>query len=352
MNENIYHNDDEKWLAVKARDKLADGRFYFAVATTGIYCRPSCGARQPKRENVSFFSDVASAEKAGFRACKRCQPNQQQSWNKNQELVTTACRYIESAETPPTLKQLAAKVGLSEYHFHRIFKEATGVTPKAYANSVRAKNVKDSLRTADTVTEAIYDAGYGASSRFYEKSQSFLGMTPQQFKAGGQGHTVHYTIVPCYLGLVLVAATDKGICSIQFADDRAELEALLKQTFPNAMLDGGDETFATLVANAVAYIENGNKAHQDLPLDIMGTAFQQQVWQAIMQIPSGSTLSYKKLAESMNKPTAARAVASACAKNNIAVVIPCHRVVRGDGSLSGYRWGVERKAKLLAKEKA
>lgn len=345
-----YQSDAEKWRAVTARDRSADGIFFFSVKTTGVYCRPSCGARQPRRENAAFHETCQEAEIAGFRPCKRCKPDQAPSWNQKNRLAAKACRFIEQAETVPVLGEIAAAVGLSPYHFHRIFKEVTGITPHAYAMAHRARRVKGGLRQTETVTEAIYDAGYNASSRFYEGARSFLGMTPKQYRTGGIGQTIRYTIRACSLGSMLLGATDKGVCTIQFGDDTATLEEKLRAEFPGAVLGSEDAVFESWVDAALALVETGKHALETLPLDIQGTAFQQRVWKALQQIRFGETASYKDIAERIEAPNAVRAVAQACAGNRIAVAIPCHRVVRKDGSLGGYRWGVERKQKLLARE--
>lgn len=347
-----FKSDDERWQAVCTRNKKADGAFYFAVETTGIFCRPSCGARQPRRENVIFYDTREAAESAGYRACKRCKPDVARSWNDQEQLVARACRFIEAAETTPKLEDIAAEVGLSPYHFHRTFKEVTGVTPKAYAASHREQAVRDSLRNVDTVTEAIYGAGYNANSRFYEKAQSFLGMQPQEFKKGGYGKTIQYVIRECALGLMLLAATDQGVCSIRLGDDAKMLEAELQSEFPGAVLTGSDDTFESWVDAALDLIDARRPSGRRLPLDIRGTVFQQRVWKALQTIPAGETASYKEIAEQIGSPKAVRAVAQACASNPVAVAVPCHRVVRSDGALSGYRWGVERKKKLLKQEKA
>ncbi len=347
-----YKTDEAKWQALLRRDKTADGQFFFSVATTGVYCRPSCGARQPRRENVAFHSTPVDAEAAGFRPCKRCKPTETPTWHERTKLVADACRFIEDAETAPPLADVAAHVGLSPYHFHRVFKEITGVTPKAYATSHRAKNVKGSLKESRTVTEAIYDAGYNTNSRFYENAQGILGMTPKEYRAGGAGKTIRYAIATCSLGFILVGATEKGVCTIQLGDDRTALEAALIGEFPGATLEEASTTLKAWVSTAIAMIEDGKAPPADLPLDIRGTAFQQKVWSALREIPAGETKSYKDVAEAIGAPEAVRAVARACASNRIAVAVPCHRVVRSDGGLSGYRWGVERKRALLEKESA
>lgn len=344
----VFRDDADRWRAVVARDRRADGIFYYSVATTGVYCRPSCGARLARRENVAFHDTTEAAERAGFRACKRCRPDQM---DRQTAAVAEACRLIEQADTAPSLAALADAVGVSPFHFHRVFKTATGVTPKGYGDAVRARRARAALGDAATVTEAIYDAGFNSSGRFYADSTPRLGMTPTRFRKGGTGETLRFAIGESSIGSVLVAATDKGIAAIQFGDDPEVLVRGLQDQFPNAQLIGGDETFEQLVARVVAGVENP-AAGFDLPLDVRGTAFQQRVWQALRAIPAGETVSYSEIAERMGQPKAVRAVAGACAANKIAVAIPCHRVVRNDGSLSGYRWGVERKRALLDRENA
>jgi AraC family transcriptional regulator of adaptative response/methylated-DNA-[protein]-cysteine methyltransferase len=341
--------DDARWEAVAARDTSFDGHFYYSVGTTGVYCRPSCGARLAKRENVRFHDTRADAERAGYRPCKRCKPDQPLRDQLHAEKVAQACRLIETAEEAPKLDDLAEIVGLSPYHFHRIFKQMLGVTPKAYAVARRHKRVRARLGKSGTVTEAIYDAGFHSNGRFYANSSEMLGMTPSDFRAGGAGQQMRFAIGHCSLGLILVAASDKGICAIFFGDDRESLLRDLKQQFPRSALIGGDKDFEELVAKVVGFVENPAKG-VDLPLDVRGTAFQHRVWDALRRIPVGSTASYAEIAERIGAPKAVRAVARACATNRIAVAIPCHRVVRSDGALSGYRGGVERKRALLAKE--
>ncbi len=348
LNTTAYTTDADRWQAVVARDRNADGGFYYSVATTGVYCRPSCGARLARRENVAFHETTAAAERAGFRACKRCKPDQADT---QAAAVAEACRLIEQADTAPGLSALADAVGISPFHFHRVFKTATGVTPKAYGDAVRARRARAALGGAATVTEAIYDAGFNSSGRFYADSTPRLGMTPTRFRKGGTGETLRFAIGESSIGSVLVAATDKGIAAIQFGDDPETLLRALQDQFPNARLIGGDESFEQLVARVVGGVENP-AAGFDLPLDVRGTAFQQRVWQALRAIPAGETVSYSDIAERLGQPKAVRAVAGACAANKIAVAIPCHRVVRNDGSLSGYRWGVERKRALLDRENA
>jgi len=343
--------DEERWQAVKRRDPAFDGQFLFAVRTTGVFCRPSCASRPAKRENVSFFSSVAEAEKAGYRACKRCRPDKLGAPDPQVQAVKRACERIETAEEAPKLAELAATAGLSPYHFHRVFKAITGVTPKAYAAETRARRAADKLRTAGTVTEAIYDAGFNSSSRFYEHTDARLGMTPGAVRRGGAGAVIRFAVGEASLGAVLVAATSKGVCAILLGDDPEALVRDLQDRFPRAEFEGGNPEFERMVAEVVGLVEAPGQ-RLDLPLDIRGTAFQQKVWAALQAIPPGKTATYTEIARAIGQPTAVRAVAQACGANPLAVAIPCHRVVRADGDLSGYRWGVERKRKLIDREAA
>jgi len=343
--------DEARWAAVVGRDREADGQFYFSVRTTGVYCRPSCAARQPRRENVAFHLTPAEAEAAGFRPCKRCRPTEASLAERYAECVAEACRQIEAAETPPRLDALAQAAGLSPYHFHRIFKAVAGVTPKAYADAHRGRRVREELGRSGTVTEAIYDAGFNSGGRFYEQSAQVLGMTPTRFRKGGERTTIRFAIGQCALGAILVAATDKGVCAILLGDDPDALARDLQDRFPRAELIGADAGFEALVAQVVGFVEQPGLG-LDLPLDIRGTAFQQRVWEALRQVGAGTTASYADIAERIGAPKAVRAVAQACAANSLAVAIPCHRVVRSDGALSGYAWGVERKRALLDREAA
>ena len=342
-------HDDARWQAVIARDASFDGQFYYSVKTTGVYCRPSCAARLAKRANVRFHDTRADAERAGFRPCKRCKPDQPSLDLLHSEKVAQACRLIEDADEALKLDALAETVGLSPYYFHRIFKQALGVTPKAYATAHRTKRVRARLSEAGTVTEAIYGAGFNSNGRFYANSSEMLGMTPSDFRAGGAGQEMRFAVGKCSLGSVLVAASGKGICAILLGDDRESLLRDLKDQFPRARLVGGDKAFERLTAKVVGFVEDPAKG-LDLPLDVRGTAYQHRVWDALRRIPPGSTASYAEIAEKIGAPKAVRAVARACATNRIAVAIPCHRVVRSDGALSGYRGGVERKRALLDKE--
>ena len=341
--------DDARWSAVRRRDRAADGTFVYSVRTTGVYCRPSCAARLPRRENVAFHETCAAAERAGFRPCKRCRPNEPARADRQAAAVAAACRLIEEAEEVPSLDTLAQAADMSRFHFHRVFKAVTGVTPKAYAETHRGNRVRAELAARDTVTQAIYGAGFNSGSRFYAASSGLLGMTPTEFRAGGSGNVIRFAVGECSLGAILVAATDKGVCAIEFDDDPERLVRNLQDRFPNARLVGGDEAFEQLVAKVVGFVDAPARG-LDLPLDIRGTAFQRRVWDAIRDIPAGSTASYAEIARRIGVPKAVRSVAQACASNAIAVAIPCHRVVRTDGSVSGYRWGVARKRALLARE--
>jgi AraC family transcriptional regulator of adaptative response/methylated-DNA-[protein]-cysteine methyltransferase len=343
--------DRDRWAAVVRRDRSADGLFYYSVRTTGVYCRPGCAARRARRENVAFHATPAEAERAGFRPCRRCRPNEPGLAKQRAAAVARACRLIETAETTPDLDTLAGAAGLSRFHFHRVFKTVTGVTPKAYAAARRTRRVREELARNATVTEAIYGAGFNSNGRFYATSTEVLGMTPTAFRSGGPGASIRFAVGECSLGSILVAATEKGVCAILLGDEPGPLVRDLQDRFPKAQLVGGDAGFERLVAKVVGFVE-APALGLDLPLDVRGTAFQQRVWQALRQIPAGSTTSYTKLAARIGAPTAVRAVARACATNAIAVAIPCHRVVRNDGGLAGYRWGVERKRALIAREAA
>lgn len=339
---------DTRWAAIENRDKTSDGAFYYGVVTTGVYCRPSCGARTPRPENVRFYATAEDARKGGFRACLRCKPDQVAGAGQA-EMIAAVCRLIESAEIEPNLTQLARTANLSPHHFHRVFKAATGLTPKAYATAHRARRVRAELSGEGSVTAALYDAGFGSNGRFYAASNAILGMTPSRFKAGGADTEIRFAVGESSLGAILVAESDKGICAVSLGDDPDDLVRELQDRFPRATLIGGDAAFEKRVAEVVGMVETPGKG-SDLPLDIRGTAFQQRVWTALRQIPAGQTLSYAELADRIGDPKAVRAVAGACAANTLAVLVPCHRIVRTDGSLSGYRWGVERKRTLLTRE--
>jgi AraC family transcriptional regulator of adaptative response/methylated-DNA-[protein]-cysteine methyltransferase len=341
--------DDARWEAVVARDAAFDGQFYYSVATTGVYCRPSCASRLAKRANVRFHATPVEAEQAGFRPCKRCRPDQPPLDRRHAAQVAQACRLIETAEEALDLEALAEAVGLSPYHFHRIFKATLGVTPKAYATAHRHKRVRDQLGRSETVTEAIYDAGFNSNGRFYATSSQLLGMTPTDFRAGGANQALRFAIGECFLGAILVAASRKGVSAILLGDDPQGLLRELQDQFPHAELVGADAEFEQLAAKVIGFVEAPGSG-LDLPLDVQGTAFQHRVWEALRRIPAGATASYAEIAASIGAPKSVRAVARACAANRLAVAIPCHRVVRTGGALSGYRWGVERKRALLDKE--
>ncbi|MFN2136036.1 MAG: bifunctional DNA-binding transcriptional regulator/O6-methylguanine-DNA methyltransferase Ada [Candidatus Promineifilaceae bacterium] len=346
--EALFETDEARWRAVNERLPEADNRFFYGVTTTGIYCRPTCASRQPRRENVRFFDDAAQAEAAGFRPCKRCAP-ERDAVDPGLAAVIEACRLIDEVERAPSLDELAGAAGFSKYHFQRLFKRHIGLTPRQYAAQKRAERLRAALQEESAVTEAMLDAGFSSSSRLYEAAGDALGMKPKTYLQGGTGMEIRYAIVPSYLGWVLVAATEQGICRIDLDDDPEALRARLAESLPEATLIAGEETFAWYVQRVIAFLERPQQG-LDLPLDIQGTAFQRRVWAALQTIPAGSTVSYGELAKAIGQPSAARAVASACAANHIAVAIPCHRVVRGDGGLGGFRWGVPRTAALLARE--
>ena len=346
--------DETRYAAVVAREASFDGTFFYAVRTTGVYCKPSCASRTPKRENVSFHATQDAAETAGFRACQRCHP--QAGWHDlHTDVVTAVCRLIDEAiatERPtPTLDALAVRTGLSPYHLHRVFRKVTGITPRGYAAGVRAMRMRETLEDRRTITAAMHDAGYSSTSRFYEQSTQRLGMTPARVRSGGAGETVRFAVGQTSLGAILVAATAKGICTIHLGDDPEALVHTLEERFPKATLVGDDADFADVVATVVGFVESPRNG-LDLPLDIRGTAFQERVWKALCNIEFGRTVTYAQLAQAIGQPSAVRAVASACAANELAIAIPCHRVVRATGALSGYRWGVERKAAILDSEGA
>jgi AraC family transcriptional regulator, regulatory protein of adaptative response / methylated-DNA-[protein]-cysteine methyltransferase len=347
---NLDFSNDPRWDAVLARDSRHDGKFVFAVSSTGVYCRPSCAARRPRREHVAFFSSPEQAEKAGFRACLRCRPKSF-SGNPQSDFAKEICRYIEQhLDEPLTLAHLGKVFRQSPFHLQRRFKAALGITPREYADSSRLRLLKRNLQAGDNVTRAMYDAGYSSSSRLYEKTSSQLGMTPDKYRRGAIAAVVRYTIADSPLGRMLVAATDRGICAIQFARTDEELLEGLKREFPFAVRkldEGGLQTWVETLLSKMT----GRELSASLPLDIRATAFQRRVWTYLQSIPFGSTKSYSDVAKAIGQPTASRAVARACATNPVAVAIPCHRVVREDGNISGYRWGVERKNALLEMER-
>ena len=345
----LYTNDEARWDAVRQRDSKADGQFYYSVRSTGVYCRPSCAARPALRANVAFHASCAEAEAAGFRPCLRCKPGQPPLAERQAAIVAQSCRLIEASEALPDLDTLAQAAGMSRFHFHRVFKAHTGITPKAYAAARRGERVKAGLALPGTVTDTLYAAGFNSSGRFYAATPGLLGMTPGAFRAGGSGAVIRFAIAACSLGALLVASTDKGVCAILLGDDADMLLRDLQDRFPQADLRGAEPDYEQTVAKVIGMVE-APALGLDLPLDVRGTAFQQRVWQALREIPAGSTVSYAELARRIGLPTGARAVAGACAANALAIAIPCHRVVRNDGALSGYRWGVERKQQLLERE--
>jgi AraC family transcriptional regulator of adaptative response/methylated-DNA-[protein]-cysteine methyltransferase len=359
-----YRTEQQRWEALTQRDRGADGVFYYSVRSTGVYCRPSCAARLPLRENVQFHATAEDARAAGFRPCLRCKPEQAPLAERHAALVAQACSLIDNAEQAPDLDQLAESVGMSRFHFHRIFKAQTGITPRAYAAARRALRLQDGLHAAvatagaghpaadasASITDAMYAAGFNSSARFYADTPAVLGMTPGAYRAGGNGAEIRFAIGQCSLGAILVAATATGICAILIGDDPQDLLADLQRRFASAQLIGADAAFEQTVARVVGMVEAPSLG-LDLPLDVRGTAFQRRVWQALRDIPAGRTVSYAELAAIVGAPKGARAVAGACAANALAVAIPCHRVVRNDGAISGYRWGVERKHALLKRER-
>ncbi|KRP57976.1 bifunctional DNA-binding transcriptional regulator/O6-methylguanine-DNA methyltransferase Ada [Pseudomonas trivialis] len=336
---------DPRWTAVLARDPKADTLFVYGVRTTGVYCRPSSSARRPRPENVEFFDTPQQAEAAGYRPNKRTESAMQHA-----RRVADACRQIEQADTEPSLETLALQAGLSPFHFHRVFKSITGLTPKGYARAERSRRVRDGLKQPGTVTDALYHAGFNSNSRFYESAGQMLGMKPSDYKAGGTNSEIRFAVGECSLGAILVAQSLRGVCAILLGDDPNVLVQNLQDKFPRAELLGADHDFEQLIAQVVGFIEAPGLG-LNLPLDLRGTAFQERVWQALRDIPPGSTASYEQIAQRIGAPTSSRAVAQACGANSLAVAIPCHRVVRSNGDLSGYRWGVERKRQLLERER-
>ena len=343
-------NDDRRWQAMIERDARYDGAFVTAVKTTGIYCRPSCPAVKPKRQNVTFFMLAEAAEAAGYRACKRCRPQACPPIDPQVEMVQQACRHIEEHGAMPTLSELAETAHVSPYHLQRTFKSMMGITPHQYANALRTGTLKALLKDGKPVTEALYEAGYGSSSRLYAQSDAQLGMSPSIYRKGGKGMDIRYTIQPCALGRALVAVTDRGVCAVYLSDDDRIMTDALRAEFSAARLSADSLAVCEWVEQVLEHL-NGWTPNAELPFDLQATAFQQRVWQALRQIPRGETRTYQEVAAAIGAPTAARAVAKACADNRIAVLIPCHRVIRSDGGLAGYRWGIERKEKLLARER-
>ena len=342
--------DDSRWARIVARDKTADSHFWYSVSTTGVYCRPSCPSRAANPANVQLHDTLEDARATGFRPCKRCNPDGPSMESENAAMVAKTCRIIEESEEMLSLLELANAVGRSPGYFHRVFKAATGLTPKDYAAAYRAKKVRQALASSNTVTETIYEAGFNSSSRFYEKATDMLGMTPSRYRTGGANEEIRFAVGQTSLGAILVASSRRGVVSILLGDDPDELVRSLQDRFPRAHLIGADRNYEALIARVVGFVEAPHIG-LDLPLDVRCTAFEQRVWQALRAIPAGETASYADIARRIGSPKAARAVAGACAANNLAIAIPCHRVVRNDGALSGYAWGAERKRELLDRER-
>ena len=344
-----FNTNDTRWRAVCENNSDADTIFYYAVITTGIYCRPSCNSRLPNRDNVEYFTTCDDAERAGYRACKRCKPTTISKAEETTQKIIRACRIIEKSEHSIKLDDLAKQVGISPYHFHRLFKKIVGITPKQYSSRHQAGRFQTNLRTSSSVTDAIYSSGYGSSASAYDKKRNQLAMKPKAYRKGAAGVTIRYGVAQCFLGWVIVAATDRGICAVEFGDNAETLPEEVQARFPNAQLVKAGRGFETIIREVIDFIKSPKGTFQ-VPLDIQGTAFQQQVWQVLRQIKQGETMSYTDVAKRLAKPNAVRAVASACAANKLAVVIPCHRVVSKTGKVSGYRWGTERKKRLLESE--
>lgn len=342
-------HDERRWRAVRRNDAAADCEFFYAVRTTGIYCRPSCHSRLPKRSNVTFFKSAQQAEDAGFRACKRCLPDRLARPDRDTARVVRACRLIEASDTVPSLASLAAEAGVSRYHFHRLFKRITGLTPHQYGLAVRDQRLQSGLQRGGNITQTMLASGFNSSGHFHDTTRQTLGMSASRYRDGGPGTVIRFAVGESALGSVLVAGTERGICAITLGDDPDILIHALQDQFSRATLVGGDGAFERHVASVVGFIETPG-ADLKLPLDIQGTSFQRRVWQALREIPPGETASYADIATRLGAPKSMRAVAGACAANRLAIAIPCHRVVRSDGGLSGYRWGVERKRALLERE--
>jgi AraC family transcriptional regulator of adaptative response/methylated-DNA-[protein]-cysteine methyltransferase len=345
-----FTTESSRWARVVARDATADGEFVYAVGSTGIYCRPSCASRRPRREVVAFFDTPGDAERAGYRACRRCKPSQHVGPNPWVEKIRRACVYLANVDGHPSLAVLARRLGGSPYHLQRNFKRIVGISPREYAEACRLRKVKARLRHGERVTGAMFDAGYGSSSRFYERAAPMLGMSPSTYRRGGAGMSIKYTIVGSDLGRVLIAATQKGVCAVAMGDSQAELERALEREYPAASISADAHALSRWSRQVLAHLA-GRRPRLDLPLDVRATAFQWQVWDALRSIPYGETRTYGEIARAIGKPKAVRAVARACATNPVALAVPCHRVVSADGAPGGYRWGTGRKRELLSRER-
>ena len=348
-------SDELKWEAVTKRDAASDGKFLYGVMTSGVYCRPSCPSRLPLRKNVRFYDDAASAERDGLRACRRCRPLDQSVLHRGIERIRTVCRYIDDhAGERLTLASLSRRAHLSAFHFQRTFKDVVGITPKQYVEAARMRTLKSKLREGQSATDAGYDAGFGSGSRVYERVDTRLGMTPKQYREGGKGVAISYALSETPLGVMMIGATDRGLCFLQFDTSRDKLLERLKLEYPQAqiaqMANHRDVQFQAWMKALAEYLD-GSRQQLDLPLDVRGTAFQMKVWNYLQRIPYGHVQSYAEVARGIGAPKAVRAVASACASNHVALVIPCHRVIRGDGTLGGYRWGLDRKRTLIDTER-
>jgi len=344
-------NEEQCWEALRAHDASQDGQWFYSVKTTGVYCRPGCASRRPLRQNVTFHETTEAAEAAGFRPCKRCRPNESSQAGRHVAAVERACALIRGRDALPSLDELASVAGISRFHFHRVFKQITGATPREWGKAHRLDRFAARLDAGEPVAEAVYAAGFGASSRAYEAAPVGLGMTPSARRHGGRGETIRFTTVKTAVGWALVAATERGICMTALGDEKAPLETELRRRFPAALIWPADDKLQRWAERIVQFVTDPAE-QPDLPLDIRGTAFQARVWRALQKVPPGKTATYTEIAAALGQPKAVRAVAAACAANKLALLVPCHRIVRRDGDLAGYRWGIDRKRALLAAEDA